>query len=130
MKLLVLKYPVNGPERNVHIDGNLTLGENIADLGGLNIAFEALKTALKKRPPLPKINGFTQEQRFFLSWAQVWRNNIRKENLLLRLKTDVHSPHKYRTNGPLSNLDAFYLAFNIKPGTAMYRPLVERIKIW
>lgn len=115
---------------DLHIDGNLTLGENIADLGGLNVAFEALKAALKRNPPLQRINGFTPEQRFFLAWAQVWRNNIREENLHLRLKTDVHSPHKYRTNGPLSNLDAFYLAFNIKPGTAMYRPPGDRIKIW
>ncbi|MGC9364489.1 MAG: M13 family metallopeptidase [Fidelibacterota bacterium] len=112
------------------INGELTLGENIADLGGLTIAFEALKMAMEQNPPKASIDGFTPEQRFFLSWAQVWRSNIRRENQLLRLKTDVHSPAKYRTNGPLSNLPAFHQAFNVTEGHKLYRPSDEVARIW
>lgn len=112
------------------INGKLTLGENIADLGGLTIAFEALQIAMAKNPPKPLIDGFTPEQRFFLSWAQVWRSNIRRENQLLRLKTDVHSPAKYRTNGPLSNLPEFHKAFNVKQDQALYRAPEEVARIW
>jgi putative endopeptidase len=81
-------------------------------------------------PAAAKIDGFTPQQRFFLSWAQVWRENVRKESLLLRLKIDVHSPGKFRTIGPFSNLPAFYRAFDLKPGDAMYRPENEIVKIW
>lgn len=112
------------------INGELTLGENIADLGGLTIAFEALKMAMEKNPPKSNIDGFTPEQRFFLSWAQVWRSNIRRENQLLRLKTDVHSPAKYRTNGPLSNLPEFHQAFNVTEEQKLYRPPEEVARIW
>lgn len=115
---------------DVHINGELTLGENIADLGGLNIALDAFREAVKKKPPPGEIDGFTPVQRFFLSWAQIWRRNIRKETLLLRLKTDVHSPDKFRTNGPLINLEAFHSAFNIKPGQPMYLPPEKRVTIW
>lgn len=118
------------PVDTVHINGKLTLGENIADLGGLNIAFQALQEALKKYPQPQKIDGFTPEQRFFLSYAQVWRNNIRKKALLLRLKTDVHSPGKYRVDGPLKNLPAFFTAFHVKEGDKMYLPPEKRAKIW
>ncbi|GAB4332996.1 MAG: M13 family metallopeptidase [Calditrichia bacterium] len=117
-------------EDSFHVDGKLTLGENIADLGGLNIAYDALQKALKQNPQPEKIDGFTPEQRFFLSYAQVWRNNIRRENLLLRLKTDVHSPGEFRTNGPLMNMPQFYKAFGVKEGDKMYRPEADRIKIW
>ncbi len=115
---------------DLHIDGKLTLGENIADLGGLSIAFDAFREAVKKNLSPGKIGGFTPVQRFFLSWAQIWRRNIRKETLLLRLKTDVHSPDKFRTNGPLADLEAFHLAFNIKPGQPMYRPPEKCVTIW
>lgn len=112
------------------INGELTLGENIADLGGLTIAFEALKMAMEQNQPKTNIDGFTPEQRFFLSWAQVWRSNIRRENQLLRFKTDVHSPAKYRTNGPLSNLPEFHQAFNVTQGQKLYRPPEEVARIW
>jgi len=118
------------PIDTFHINGKLTLGENIADLGGLNIAYDALQKALKEHPQPKKIDGFTPEQRFFLSYAQVWRNNIRKENLILRLKTDVHSPGEFRTNGELMNLPAFYAAFGVKEGDKMYLPPEKRVKIW
>ncbi len=113
---------------DAHMDGKLTLGENIADLGGLNIAYDALMSVLPENPA--KIDGFTPPQRFFLSWARVWRENIRKESLLLGLKTDVHPPSKFRTIGPLSNMPAFYKAFDVKPGAAMYRPENEQANIW
>ena len=112
------------------INGKLTLGENIADLGGLTIAYDALQIAMKDHPQKAEIEGFTPDQRFFLSWAQVWRSNIRRENQLLRLKTDVHSPAKYRTNGPISNLPAFHKAFNVTEGQALYRSPEEIAKIW
>ena len=80
--------------------------------------------------PAPEIDGFTGEQRFFLGWAQVWRRKYRDEELLKRLVTDPHSPSEFRTNGPASNIDAFYDAFGVKPGDRMYRPPDERVKIW
>ncbi|RYD50982.1 MAG: M13 family peptidase [Sphingobacteriales bacterium] len=113
----------------IHVNGELTLGENLADLGGLAIAYDAFqKTAQAKKGE--KIDGFTPDQRFFLSWAQVWRANIRPEEAASRIVTDPHSPGEYRTNGPLSNIKEWYQAFNVKPGAKMYRPENERAKVW
>lgn len=113
----------------IHVNGELTLGENLADLGGLAIAYDAFqKTAEAKAGK--KIDGFTPNQRFFLSWAQVWRANIRPEEAASRIVTDPHSPGEYRTNGPLSNMQEWYDAFNVKPGAKMYRPMKERAKVW
>jgi putative endopeptidase len=113
----------------VHLNGELTLGENLADLGGLAIAYEAFhKTEQGKSKE--KIDGFTPDQRFFLSWAQVWRANTRPEELTARNLTDPHSPSMWRCNGPLSNMPEFYAAFNVKPGDKMYRPANERAKVW
>ena len=113
----------------MHVNGELTLGENIADLGGLSISFDALKKLLeaKKRE---KIDGLTAEQRFFLSYAQVWRSNNRDERMKMLLKIDPHSPAKYRVNGPLSNLTDFYAVFDVIPTDKMSRPLNERARIW
>lgn len=114
---------------SVHVNGELTLGENLADLGGLAIAYEAfLKTAQAKEGK--KIDGFTPEQRFFLSWAQVWRANTRPEEVAARIVTDPHSPNEWRCNGPLSNMPEFYKAFNVKPGDKMYRPEKQRARVW
>ncbi len=113
----------------IHINGRLTLGENLADLGGLNIAYEAF-TKTKQFKEGKKIDGFTPQQRFFLSWAQVWRNNILPETEAQLIKTDPHSPGIYRTNAPVSNIDAWYAAFNIKKGDKMFVPKEERIHIW
>ena len=111
------------------VDGELTLGENIADLGGLTVAYSAFsKTDQFKEGKT--IDGFTPQQRFFLSWAQVWRNNIRDENLKLRLKTDVHSPGKQRVNGPFSNMPQFFEAFNVKEGDPMRQNENNIVKIW
>lgn len=114
---------------SLHVNGKLTLGENIADNGGLNIAYDALQIALNGKQP-KKIDGFTADQRFFLGYAQVWMENIRKEELMRRIKEDVHSPARFRVNGALSNIDKFYDAFNIKPGDKLYVAPDKRVKIW
>lgn len=113
----------------MRVNGRLTLGENIADLGGLSIAYEAFKRTEQGKSG-EKLDGFTPEQRFFLAWAQIWRNNITDEALAQRIITDSHSPGIYRTNGPLSNMPEFYAAFNVKPGDPMYRPDSTRARIW
>ncbi|PZF70899.1 M13 family metallopeptidase [Taibaiella soli] len=114
---------------SVHVNGELTLGENLADLGGLAIAYDAFKKT-KEGKSNEKIDGFTPDQRFFLSWAQVWRANTRPEEMASRIMTDPHSPNELRCNGPLSNIDVFYKAFDIKPGDKMYRQPSERAKVW
>lgn len=114
----------------VNINGELTIGENIADLGGLTLAYYALKRSMQGKPEPAKIDGFTWQQRFFLSWAQVWHNNIKDEELRNRLQTDPHSPARYRINGPLKHLPEFYEAFSVKEGDKMWLPATERISIW
>ncbi len=118
------------PIKGVHINGELTIGENIADLGGLTLAYNALLRSLKGKPEPAKIDGFTWQQRFFLSWAQVWHNNIKDEELRNRLQTDPHSPARYRINGPLKHLQEFYDAFGVKEGDKMWIPVNERVLIW
>jgi putative endopeptidase len=115
---------------SVKADGALTLGENIADLGGLNISYDALQMALKEHPVKEKIDGFTPEQRFFLAYAHVWGQNIRPEEILRRTKEDVHSLGEFRVNGPLPNLPAFHAAFGLKEGDKMYLPADKRAVIW
>jgi putative endopeptidase len=119
-------YTVLGDQ---HINGELTLGENIGDLSGLAVAFKAYKMSLNGQPA-PVLDGFTGDQRFFLGWGQVWRRKYRDPELLKRVKTDPHAPSEFRTNGPTGNIDAFYDAFGVKPGDGMYRPQNERVKIW
>jgi len=114
---------------NRHINGKLTLGENIGDLSGMAIALKAYKLSLGGKPA-PEIDGFSGEQRFFFGWSQVWRRKYRDEELLKRLLTDPHSPSEFRSNGPTSNIDAFYDAFGVKPTDRMYRPPEQRVKIW
>ncbi len=114
---------------NRHLNGELTLGENIGDLSGMAVAFKAYQISLNGKPA-PEIDGFTGQQRFFLGWAQVWRRKYRDAELLKRLVTDPHSPSEFRANGPASNIDAFYDAFAVKPGDRMYRAPNERVKIW
>ena len=117
---------------DAHVNGKLTLGENIADLGGLNVAYDALQVALKQHPAeaTQKIDGYTQDQRFFLNWARVWRGNIREQQALLRLNTDPHAPAPLRAIGAPSNMPAFAAAFQCKPGDAMVRPADKQVKIW
>lgn len=113
----------------LHINGRLTLGENLADLGGMSIAYEAF-TKTKQFKDGKKIDGFTPAQRFFLSWAQVWRGNVLPRTAAQLILTDPHSPGNYRGNGPLTNVDAWYEAFDIKPGDKMYKAPDQRTRIW
>lgn len=127
----VVKEQFNGYKviDDMHVNGELTLGENIADLGGLTIAYAAYKKSLIGKEA-PVIKGFTGDQRFFISWAQVWRSNYRPEALAKQLLTDPHSPGKYRVLGPLANIPEFHKAFNLKEGQPMVRPEMLRAKIW
>ena len=113
----------------MHVNGRLTLGENLADLGGINVAYEAFKKT-KEGQSTTKIDGFTPDQRFFLSFAQVWRGLVRPERVAQLTQTDPHSPGRFRTNGPITNIDAWYKAFNVQPGDKMYKKPEDRIKIW
>lgn len=113
-----------------HANGALTLGENIADLGGLNISYTALQKALKENPAPAKTEGFTPEQRFYLAYAHVWGQHISDKEILRRTKEDVHSLGRFRVLGPLPNLSEFHKAFNIKPGDAMYLAEDKRAIIW
>ena len=115
---------------SMHVRGDLTLGENIADLGGLTIAYYALKKSLEGKPVPEKIDGFTAEQRFFMAWGQGWRGNMRPKYLKNMVQTNPHAPGNFRVNGSLSNMQEFYDAFGIKEGDKMYRPKVERAEIW
>lgn len=113
----------------IHVNGQLTMGENIGDLGGLNAAYEAFKMT-KQGQSEEKIDGFTPDQRFFLSWAQVWRGNILSETAAQLILTDPHSPGPYRTIGAPVNMDAWYKAFNVQPGDKLYKKPEDRIRIW
>lgn len=119
---------------SLKVNGQLTLGENLADLGGLSIAYDAFKKTKQGRATLgrgnAKIDGFTPDQRFFLSWAQVWRANMLPESQAQQILTDSHAPDQFRCNGPLTNLDAWYNAFNVQPGDKMYKTPDQRIKVW
>lgn len=111
------------------LNGNLTLGENIADLSGMAIAYKAYILSLDG-VPAPKIDGTTGPQRFFFGWAQIWRRLYRDEELIRRLVIDPHSPSAFRANGPVTNLNAFYEAFQLKPGDKLYKAPEDRIQIW
>ena len=117
---------------DLHVNGRLTLGENIADLGGLNIAYDALQTALKKDPAeaAKKIDGYTEDQRFFMNWARIWRGDIREKAQMVYLNADPHSPMQFRAIGAPSNMPAFAAAFQCKPGDPMVRPADKQVKIW
>ena len=114
---------------SLHVNGRLTLGENIADIGGLSIAYDAF-TKTKQYKEGKKVDGFTPAQRFFLSWAQIWRNNMTPEAQAQQILTDPHSPGMYRTNGAVVNMDQWYTAFNVQPGDRLYIAPEKRIRIW
>ncbi len=113
----------------LHVNGRLTLGENLADLGGINVAYEAFKKTAEGQSN-KTIDGFTPDQRFFLSFAQVWRGLQRPEAAAQQIQTDPHSPGQFRTNGPITNVDAWYKAFNVQPGDKLYKKPEDRIRIW
>jgi putative endopeptidase len=126
---LVAQYNGYAPLPGTHINGALTLGENIADLSGLTVANRAYVASLGGRQP-PVLDGFTGAQRFFLGYAQIWRSKERDESLRDSLLTDPHSPGQFRTNGVLPNVDAFYQAFSVHVGDRLFRAPQDRIHIW
>jgi putative endopeptidase len=113
----------------VKINGKQTLGENIGDNGGLNISYRAFQNEMKKAP-LKTVDGFTPDQRFFLSWARVWASNMTPQFIQLLITSDVHSPNMARVNGALPQIDGWYDAFHIKRGDKMYLPKSKRAHIW
>lgn len=124
------QYSALQPLPGIYVDGKFTLGENIGDLGGVNAAYDGLMLHLKKNGNSGLIDGFTPQQRFFISWATIWRTKMRDEAIKNQVKTDPHSPGMYRAYVPLQNVDAFYEAFDIKPGDKMYVAPEKRVKIW
>ncbi|CAN5200999.1 M13 family metallopeptidase [soil metagenome] len=126
---LVAQYETYEPLPGKHLNGKLTLGENIADLSGLQIAFKAYQRSLGSKPS-PVIGGMTGEQRFFYGWAQVWRAKTRDERALQLLSVDPHSPPAFRVNGAAVNHDGFHGAFGTKPGDGMFKADDQRIRIW
>ena len=124
------QYSTLQPLPGTFVDGKFTLGENIGDLGGVNAAYDGLQLYLKQNGNPGLIDGYTPEQRFFISWATIWRTKARDEAIKNQVKTDPHSPGMYRAYVPLQNVDAFYEAFNIKKGDKMYIDPEKRVKIW
>ncbi len=129
-KALATQYDQYEPVKGTFVNGAFTNGENIADLGGVNIAYDALQMYLKDHGNPGEISGYTQDQRFFLSWATVWRTLQKEAALVNQIKTDEHSPGLYRAFGPLVNTDAFYKAFDVKEGDKLYKKPEERVIIW
>jgi predicted metalloendopeptidase len=123
------QFDVLSPVEGAHVNGKLTMGENIGDLSGLAQAYRAYRISLKGKEP-PVIGGFTGDQRFFMGFAQAWRENAREAITRQLLLSDPHSPGQYRANVPVENNDAFQRAFDVKPGDKMYRAPEERVKIW
>ena len=126
---LVAQYSSYSPLEGKNVNGELTLGENIADLSGMSIAYKAYLLSLDGEQP-PVIDGWTGPQRFFLGWCQSWRRKYRDQEMLRRLLTDPHSPAQYRANGPLLNFDPFYEAFELKDGDSLFKEADQRIRIW
>ena len=126
---LVSQYNAYEPVKGYHVNGELTLGENIGDNSGLAIAYKAYQLSLAGAPA-PVIDGFSGEQRFYLGWVQVWRGKVRDDEAIQRTKTDPHAPPEVRGTAPLVNQAGFYTAFEVKPGDKMYLPPAERVTIW
>ena len=126
---LAAQYNAYSPLPGIHVNGRLTLGENIGDNGGLQVAHDAYLISLNGQPA-PVIDGFTGDQRFFLGYGQVWNACTRDEALRNLILTDPHSPPQYRVNGVVRNHDAWYAAFNVQPGDALYLAPADRVLIW
>ena len=127
---LAKQYDQYEPIKGIFVNGTMTNVENIADLGGVNIAFDALQMYLKDHGSVGKISGFTQEQRFFLAWASVWRTLSTDQYITNQVKVDPHSPDYLRAFAPLTNVDSWYKAFDVKEGDKLYRKPEDRVKIW
>jgi putative endopeptidase len=128
-QMLVEQFNAFTPLPGLHVNGQLTLGENIGDLAGLGIAYKAYKVSLGGKAA-PVLDGFTGDQRLFLGFGQIWRAKMRDETMRVQVLSNPHSPGEYRANGPVSNIDAFYDAFGVKPGDQMFRPADQRVRIW
>ncbi|BAV98491.1 M13 family metallopeptidase [Lysobacter enzymogenes] len=128
-KALGAQYDAFCPLPGQCVNGQLTMGENIGDLGGVSMAYTAYQLSLGGKPAA-QIDGYTGDQRFFLSWGQIWKGKYRDEALLNQIKTNPHSPSQFRANGPLRNFDPWYQAFDVKPGDAMYIAPDQRVRIW
>ena len=128
-KRLGAQYSTYEPVPGARINGELTMGENIADLGGVNVGLEAYHRSLGGKPA-PMLDGFTGDQRVFLGWAQAWRGKTRDDFVRRQVVSDPHSPRAFRVIGPLRNVDAWYDAFGVKPGEAYYVPPEQRVRIW
>ncbi len=129
-KALAAQYDKYEPVKGTFVNGTFTNGENIADLGGVNISYDALQMYLKDHGNPGMISGYTQDQRFFMSWATVWRTLQKEAALINQIKTDEHSPGLYRAYGPLLNTEAFYKAFDVKEGDHLYKKPEDRVIIW
>jgi putative endopeptidase len=125
----VAQYDAYEPVSGIHVNGQLTLGENIADNSGLAIAYKAYLISLGGKPA-PVIDGLTGEQRFYYGWVQVWRGKVRENQAVLFLKSDPHSPTEVRGEAPIKNQAGFYSAFGVKPGDKMYLSPDQRVTIW
>ena len=123
------QYSAFEPLPGVHVKGDLTMGENIADMGGLTLALDAYHASLHGKPA-PVIDGLTGDQRVMLGWAQAWRGKVREDYLRRQVVSDPHSPRQYRVDGVVRNLDAWYAAFGVKPGDALYTAPADRVRIW
>ena len=126
---LVAQYAAYEPLPGQHLNGKLTLGENIADLSGLQVAYKAWKRSLGGKPS-PVIDGLSGEQRFIYGFAQVWRSKVRDERALQLLTIDPHSPGRFRADGAAINADAFHDAFGTKPGDRMWKAPADRLRLW
>jgi putative endopeptidase len=128
-ELLGKQYSLFEPLPGVYVNGDLTRGENIADLGGLSLALDAYHASLKGKDA-PVIDGLTGDQRVFLGWAQAWRGKVRDDFLRRQVVSDPHSPRQFRVNGVVRNMDAWYSAFDVKPGDKLYLAPQDRVQLW
>jgi len=127
---LVHQFDAYEPIPGVHIKGQLTLGENLGDLGGLEAAYAAYRLYVSRHGEPPVIDGYTGDQRFFIAYAQSWQGKQREGALRAQLLSNPHSPDAYRVNGIVRNMDAWYAAFHVKPGDALYLPPDQRVHVW
>jgi predicted metalloendopeptidase len=126
---LIAQYSDYEPLPGKKVKGDFTLGENIADLSGLSVAYKAFQLSKNGQEP-EKVAGYTSNQLFFVGWSRVWQRKYRDDEMIRRLLIDPHSPSQYRANGPVTNIDAFYDAFQVKEGDVLFKPVSERIRIW
>ena len=129
-QMLIDQYNAYEPLPGLHVNGEFTLGENIGDLGGVNAAYDGLQLHLANVTDIENIDGMTPNQRFFVSWATIWRTKIRDEALKTQIATDPHAPGEYRATGPLVNVDAWYQAFGVQENDPMYKQDENRVRIW